>query len=226
MRYAISFIGTLLALASLASADLDQASLKPVGGDTYKVGDGVNVEWVATKAMTGKYDIYISIDGGKTYPTSMEVGNWQGPTIDGSKATYRWVFKAAHVSTEARFKVCQLAGGHCTQPGVYTISTPANFIVSSSSGIQSGPVGAAPSLRFVPESRSLEVSFGLGDARQVEVQAFDTRGKLLVSLDKGRMEAGDHRFSVFSNRLDASAPILFKLKVGDQVTTQSWNGLN
>ncbi len=79
---------------------------------------------------------------------------------------------------------------------------------------------------FHPETRNVEVSFNLASSQDVNLTAYDSQGRVVAVLLDGSQSAGAHRLSVFSNRMNTvSGACIFKLKVGDQVTTHTWMSL-
>lgn len=208
----------LLALAVPAAAHLDQASLRPAGGETFRPGTVMTIEWVATQAHDGKYDIYYSPNGGTSWPTEFAEA-WQGPTTNGAKVSYRWTIPANTANTtQGRIRVCQLAGGHCTQPGTYTIMS-ANFTISNSTGVgEAAPQASAPSLDYRAGSRSVELVIPLQAGMLVTLRAYDAAGKEIAELLSQRLEAGVHRLSLFANRLEGRGPLLFRLTRGGEET--------
>lgn len=218
-----SVLSILMATASIR-AHLLEGSLKPAGGESFKPGDVMTIEWVATQAHTGKYDIYFSKDGGKTWPTEFAEG-WQGSKTDNAKNAYRWTIPAGTTTTQGRIRVCQLFGGHCTEPGTYTLSSE-NFTISNTAGLPDGMRTGiqAPSIRFHSKSRTIEVAFDLSEASDVSLLVFDADGKLQESLLEGRLQAGAHSFSVPTGQLESVGPRLFRLKRGDDVTSRIWGG--
>ena len=71
------------------------------------------------------------------------------------------------------------------------------------------------SMDFNPDTRNVEVSFGLSRPEDVQLQAFDTQGRLVATLLQGTYASGSHSLSVFSNRLvQGAGSLVFKLEVG------------
>jgi hypothetical protein len=220
-RIAFAILASILPSA----AHLDGSSLKPVGGESYKPGSTVTIEWIAEQAHNGLYDIYFSRDGGKTWPTEFAEG-WQGPKTDGAKASYRWTIPANTANTtQARIRVCQLFGGHCVQPGVYTLISK-DFTISNTSGVAGGAAFAgAPVLDFDSRTHSVQLSLGLASAARVSLKAFDAAGREVADLLDRGLESGRHRFSISSPRLGSAGPLVFRLEGGSEVRTWNWSGL-
>lgn len=224
MKNWLYFVSSILVFTAPIRAHLLVGSLKPAGGESFKPGEVMTIEWVATQAHTGKYDFYFSKDGGKTWPTEF-AENWQGSKTDNGKNAYRWTIPAGTNTTQGRIRVCQMFGGHCTEPGIYTMDSQ-NFTISNTAGLQDG-MGApiqAPSIRFRSKSHSIEVAFDLSEAMEVSLLVFDAEGKQVESLFEGRLQAGAHRFSALSNQVESSGPMLVRLKRGDEVTSRIWGG--
>jgi hypothetical protein len=228
MKVGILFAMAILVSTSMISAHLISGSLVPKGDTTLTIAESITIKWGVTIGHEG-FDIALSTDG----------NTWQMVGAVGASArTYIWKVPNSPTAT-ARIRICQKAGTACTdaqntsspegtvipnQGTVYTLVS-GNFTIAASSSVQPNQQSAnAPSLRFLPDTRNVEVAFALTQGQDVSLQAFDTQGKLLATLVEGRKEAGNHRFSVFSNRLNGSGPLLFKLNLGGQVHTENWNG--
>jgi hypothetical protein len=217
-----SLIAGMLAATSLASAHLKPGSLD-LGGTSFVVGQKINITWVQSIGHNdGRYDIYVSKDAGVKW-TEVQ-GGWQGPKGDNVTITYPLTIPNM-VSTTAQVRICQLAGGECVDANY--ILKSGNFTIAASAGIADGRADlTAPSMRFDGSTRSLETSFALASAAKVTLQAFDANGQVIATLLDGNREAGAYRLSLFSNRLGAaSGHLLFKLTIGNETFTQSWNGL-
>lgn len=220
MRHTKRIAIPLLASALVAGAHLDQASLTLTPAGPYRPGTAVTIEWVANVAHDGKYDLYYSSNGGTSWPT--EFGEaWQGPTTDGAKVAYRWTIPANTANTtQGKIRICQLAGGHCVQPGTYTIST-ANFTISNTVGLGEAAGASAPSLAYQPFARTVDLVIPMVSAELVTLKAFDAAGKEVADLLSRRLEAGHHKLSLYANRLEGHGPLLFRLTRGAETTT--WN---
>jgi hypothetical protein len=80
----------------------------------------------------------------------------------------------------------------------------------------------APSMRFDAQAGSLEVNFGIEETERVTLHAFDTQGKLLAVLLDGKLEAGFHNLSLFSNGLQGhQGHVIFKLRAGHSVLAET-----
>lgn len=214
---------TLLATAFAAVAHLDQATLTVTPAGPYRPGTAITIEWVATQAHDGKYDLYYSSNGGTSWPTEFAEA-WQGPTTNGTKVSYRWTIPANTANTtQGKIRVCQLFGGHCTQPGTYTIST-ANFTISNTTGLQETAGQSAPSLQYQAFARTVDLVLPMESGALVTLKAYDAAGKEVAELLSRKLEAGNHRLSFFSNRLEGRGPLLFRLTRGAETTTWSAPG--
>jgi hypothetical protein len=217
---AASFLAVISA-AGLASAHLQQGSLSIKGGETFHVGEVVTVTLIQTVGHNnGKYDFYYSKDGGSKWTEI--IGNWQGPKEDGATVTYKWTVPN-QPSTTAQFRACQLAGGECVDP-IYILKS-GNFTITNATGIvEMQARSGEPSLRFDPATHALQADFDLARAEDVSLQVLDAAGHEVATLLQGRQEAGSHRVSVFSNRLEnASGHLLLNLTMGSESYTQAWN---
>ena len=213
----------VLAGAVVTSAHLKGGSLVPKGGDVLTLGEKVSITWSEAEVHGVGIDVAISRDGGTTW-TNIATG-----LNDNAKdATFRWTV-AGQATTTGKLRICQ--SGPCTDQNV---SKPDGdspwYLVSGMVTLKAATAIAAPadaahpiSMDFDPQTRNVDVSFGLAEARDVSLQAFDTQGRLLATLIEGNYAAGSHNLSVFSNRLTTGAgSLVFKLKVGDQVRTHTW----
>jgi hypothetical protein len=222
MKFFAPAISAFLALSIPVTARLLDGSLKPAGGEAFKPGDVVTIEWTASQADNGLYDIYLSRDGGKTWPLEFAEG-WQGSKVDNAKNAYRWTIPSGPNTIQARLRVCQISGGHCVQPGVFTLLS-GDFTISTTTGVRDGAseFSTGPGLSFLPEAGSVEVEIGLEADMEVSLRAYDAAGKVVADLLDRRMQAGQHRLSIFSHRLESSGPLIFRLMRGSRTTT--WNG--
>jgi methionine aminopeptidase len=219
---------SLLGLTTFAGAHLTAGSLVPAGGGTIHVGDVVSIQWTVNIFHAGKTDIGYSKDGGTTW-TSL-INTFQ----DAAGAnTYSWTVKANQVSTMGKLRICQMAGVACTDAN--NVSAPSTggpyvlvnqtFTVATVTGlVPAAKDSKALSMEFNPGSRAVEIGFALKETQSVVLEAFDTQGRLMATLLEGSYGAGSHQLSVFSNRLERLAGAgVFKLKVGEEVKTQTWN---
>lgn len=206
----------ILGLAFAAEAHLVAGSLSIKGGESFAAGSTVNVKWSQDVGHDGKYDFKFSKDGGTTW-TDVEK-NKQLPTAAG-ELTYAWTVPG-EATTQGQFRVCQLAGGAACTDATYMLKSP-DFTVTGSSPVRSAKAPETGSLVFDARTRHLEVSFALAAEGKVLVQAFDAGGRLLATLLEGRRPAGNHRVSVFSNRLEANAPVVFRLTAGGKTLSQA-----
>ena len=217
-------IAVWLAASIPALAQIQEGSLKPAGGEIFTVGSNISFEWVATQAHDGKYDVYISKDGGATFPTEL-VGPFQGSTTDGAKNTFVWKTTSTWASTQVRFRICQLYGGHCVQPGVYTMVSPANFTITTSTAL-SPEAGKESRLAFSADEKNLTVAFSLTQEKTVSLKAYDVTGNLLTTVAEAKVGAGSHHYTLSSSQVDLKGPLVFKLEVGGEAAiTQVWTGL-
>jgi hypothetical protein len=208
-RHSFSGAVAILGLAFAADAHLVAGSLSIKGGETFSAGGTVNVKWRQDVGHDGKYDFKYSKDGGATW-TDVEK-NKQLPTGAG-EITYAWTVPA-EATTQGQFRVCQLAGGAACTDATYMLKSP-SFTVAEGSSLRSAPGPEAGSLDYDGRTGNLDVSFSLAAEGEVLVQAFDAGGRLIATLLEARRPAGDHRVSVFSNRLQGRAPVVFRLTAG------------
>jgi hypothetical protein len=226
MKIALNTILVSSLIALPVYAHLQAGSLKPAGTETYAVGENISIEWVATQAHDGRYDIYYSKDGGKTYPVEL-AGPWQGSKTDGAKNVYLWKAPAAAASSQVRIRICQLYGGHCVEPGTYMLDSPANFTISATTGIEGGNrTGAVePRLDFSTDGKSLVASFALSGEHEISLKAFDVSGKCVATVVEGRLGGGSHRIPVFQDRSEVKGPLMFTMTIdGRTGMTQTWKG--
>lgn len=223
-----SLLSVLAAMAAAVPvcADLVVGSLKPAGGESFPLEATISIEWVASVAGDGRYDIYYSKDGGATFPVEL-VGPWQGSKVDNAKNIYPWKVPAALASNQMRIRICQLSGGHCVQPGKFMMDSPANFSISASTGLSrnGAAVESGPGLDFISGQGNLSVSFSLPEAGKASLKAFDVSGNLVATVADGRLDAGTHRFEVPADPDATQGALVFKLEVeGREAVTRIWNG--
>jgi hypothetical protein len=222
----------LLALTNFAGAHLGATSLSPKATDMLTVGQAVNISWTVTTAHPGGTDIAFSKDGGTTWTTIK-----QGFEDKMGSNTFNWTGPDAMTNT-GKIRICQRGsstGRTCTDadnisaPGgsaPYVLVSGAFMVMASTGIIDPNSESNSLALNFRSDSRNVEVSFINSQSQPFLLQAFDTQGRLVANLIDGNYAAGSHQLSVFSNRLEMNAKALvFKLKVGNQVKTQTWNGI-
>jgi|GEM_PF-4730729 len=223
---------TYFSLASLlavlpASAHLKGGTLKPAGGETFEVGATMTIEWVAEQAHDGRYDIYVSKDGGATFPTEI-AGPWQGSKTDGAKNIYLWKIPEGWTTTQGRVRICQLFGGHCVQPGTYMMDSPANFTVTvAATALQPQNQAQAGETRldFLAQNGKLDIRFNLIEAQKITLKAFDVAGNCVATLAQGEWAKGEHLITALDKVGDTQGPLVFKLTLGDnRVISQLWSG--
>lgn len=77
----------------------------------------------------------------------------------------------------------------------------------------------SPTLRS--EGGSLEVTFGMDEAAQISLLAFDAEGRAVATLVEGPQPAGYHHLSLFSNRLQSlDGRAYFQLRAGNRVLAE------
>jgi hypothetical protein len=218
MRPIQSVTSVFLMCVACASAHLKAGSLNPKGGETFAIGQKVLISWVQSQAHDRKYDLYFSKNGGTSW-TEFEA-NWIGAAGDNDTCKYQWTVPANSATTQGQLRVCQMAGGHCTD-AAYVLKS-GNFTITASSAVQPQADGAAGSLAFDPASRALAVAFSLSAPARVALRAFDARGRLLATLMDEDKSAGDFALSLFSNRLQSMhGAVAFKLDWGAASLTRS-----
>jgi len=218
----------LLALFTSIStfAHLQEGSLKPEGGEIFEVGETMAIEWTANIAHDGRYDIYISYDGGETFPDEI-VGPWQGSTKDGEKNVYLWELTEEAVTGQMRVRICQLYGGHCKEPGTYMLDSPQDFSVIMPVGVNDGLNKNSDDARMhlISTQNTLTISLNLPQDQNISIKAYDIKGHFVATIASGRQVSGDHQFTYSLDNLKHKGPLVFKLKQGLQdVSSQIWNG--
>jgi hypothetical protein len=219
----------LLALTNFAGAHLGATSLSPKGGDMLTVGQAVNISWTVTIFHEGGTDIAYSKDGGSTWAMIK-----QGFVDKLGSNTFNWSGPDA-VTNTGKIRICQTGNVACTdannasRPGSsapYVLVSGALMVMAATGIVDPNSESNSLALNFRSDSRNVEVSFINSQSQPVLLQAFDTQGRLVANLIDGNYAAGSHKLSVFSNRLEMNAKaLIFKLKVGNQVKTQTWNGI-
>ncbi|GEM_PF-1587940 len=221
----------VMAAVGMASAHLSLSGFNPAGGESLKPGDSFTITWSVDVQHQGGTDIAFSKDGGTTW-TDVKKGVADGST----KNSFKWTVPNQPTTT-GKIRICQLAGAVCTdannisKPGGAGLNGSAPYVLVSNAltiapatGITTPANQANPlTVDFHPETRNVDVSFGLTESKEVLLQVFDSQGRLLATLVQGAFASGPHKLSLFSNRLVASGgTLLFKLKVGDQVLSHTW----
>lgn len=220
-----SFIpGTfILAAFAVAFAHLEPGSLSsPKGGSSYAAGSKVNITWIQAEYHRGNYSLGYSKNGGTTWES---IASWTGPSGDNVTVNYSWTVPSA-ASTTSKVRVCQL--GNCNEAD-YLLVSP-NFTITAGTGIQSPIADKAAAMRFLPDSRHLDVTFSLDRGENVSLQVFDFSGRLLATLLDGEHAAGSHQYTLGSRSLaDAGkggqAALIFKLTIGNRTFSESWSAL-
>lgn len=204
----------ILGGACLTEAHVVAGSLNIKGGETLTAGATKNITWTQQFGHNdGKYRIRYSKNGGTDW-TDVEA-SWQGPKGDGAAMSYSWTVPS-DATAQGKIHVNFIRGG-LTDPD-YNL-TSGNFTVSASSGVRQAATEAGNSVSFNPANRNVEVSFAAARDARVTLQVFDAKGKSLATLLDGPRKAGAHRLSIFSSSLAAGGPLLFQLRVGDQLHT-------
>ncbi len=200
-------LGLTLVLAGTGSgfAQLKAGSLTPAGGESYYVGQKVAIKWIQEKGNDGLYDFYFSKNGGTRW-SEFEEG-WQGPTTDNSEVTYEWTVPAGSETENGILRVCQMAGGHC--------SNPAYILASQAFTITTDPVGLQPrhenAGRFFAQGQNgrLSLAFHLEKVGKVSLTAKRADGRELGSLWKGSAEAGKTRLDLSPSALEGQTGTVF-----------------
>lgn len=221
MKHPLIVIPIFALAATQVGAHLKAGSLLPKGGETVAIGQKVEISWFQDTGHDGLYDIYYSKNGGTSW-VEFEEG-WQGPKTDGVKVAYSWTVPANAATAQAKIRVCQMAGGHCTN-STYTLVS-ANFTISATNSVQSA-VGALPSqLRFDAAAGAVEASFEMESEGRVLVEAFDVDGRLVATVYEGVRGAGPQRLSVRSTALAGSkGPFAIRLIAGSKVFSEFTEG--
>ena len=220
----------VLAAAGLAGAHLSTTGLKPTAGESVNLGSTYKVTWTSVNDHAMGTNIDLSTDGGATWTTIRE-------NFDEAEGVNNFNWTVAGTATEnAMIRLCQHGGTPirsclATQK-TNSLSTPLNgnyimvtspFKLTGSSALVQAAAGKASfALDFNPATRNVNVSFALAESGPVLLQAFDTRGRLMATLVERDFAAGSHTLSLFSNRLETSGALLFKLTAGAQVQSHNW----
>ena len=231
-KYALQAGLLILMAAGLAGAHLGATSLSIKGGETFAPNQSVAIKWTVSVLHSGS-DIDLSVNGGTSWTTLKE--DFQESS---GENTFNWTVTGAATQT-ARIRICQhgssksagcrnqdvTSSPSSTIPSVdgnYILVSPA-FTISGTSGLGHAAASqGAFALDFNPATRNVNVSFALAENGPVLLQAFDARGRLMATLVESDFAAGSHKLSLFSNRLEASGALLFKLKAGVQVQSYNW----
>ena len=219
----------VLAAAGLASAHLTDKSLSIKGGESFTPNQSVTITWSVSVLHAGS-DIDLSVNGGTSWTTLKE----DFKETSGSNS-FKWTVAGSATQT-AKIRICQHESGttpgcrdsdvtnspSSTKNGNYILVSPA-FTIASTSGLgQAAAPQGGFALDFISATRNVNVSFALAESGPVLLQAFDARGRVMATLVERDFAAGSHKLSLFSNRLETSGALIFKLKAGAQVQSHSW----
>ena len=220
-----TFAACVFAAAPLAQAHLTASSLVPKGGESLKVGDVVTITWGVEEAHEKGIDIALSKNNGTTWT------NIKAAYADAASGTdtFKWTVPADAVSAQAKLRICQQ--GPCSD-AQNTNNASGNapwrlvsgtFAIAGSTAL-AGPAASTEGLTvdYRPASRSVEVTFAMVHEGEVSLQAIDMQGRVVAPLLQGRFAAGEHRLSVFANRLEGAQSLVFKLQAGDRSLTHAW----
>lgn len=221
----------VLTAVGIASAHLSLSGAKPAGGETVAVGDTLTIAFTEGNNHGFGVDIALSRDGGTTWTDIKKAF-----TDQAGANTFKWKVEGA-ATTMAKIRICQFGSSAKTpcadseganvlgdgSKGHYILVSPA-FTISGTSALRPVTAGTNPfSVDFRPESRNVDVSFGLTEGKEVLLQAFDSQGRLLATLVQGAFAAGSHKLSLAAKGLDASGgSLVFKMKIGNQVQSHTW----
>jgi hypothetical protein len=221
-------LGCVVAVG-MAGAHLNGKHLSPEGADILKIGVPFTISWVVDVAHGKGTDIAVSRDNGTTW-TDIKTGIAEAEGTN----TFSWTVTGPAV-TQARVRICQQSDtpAPCTDadksnsptaaPNGHYVLITSSFKIEEGTAVNDVDRMGGIAIGFDPQSRNVEVSFPLAQAQDVSLQALDLQGRLVATLVQGRYAAGEHKLSVFSNRLEGSAKALvFRLKLGEQVYTRSW----
>jgi hypothetical protein len=225
------FAGMLSTAIGLASAHLGNLTA-PKTGAVFKGGEKVAIAWSIDTPHDG-IDLALSTDGA-TWTTFQA-------NLPKSAKSFLWTVPNTPATT-ARIRVCQKDGTAvkgCTdanntgspQTGIdvdggqiYTLVS-GKFTIQSSAGIREDNLAAGGnSIRVNPESRSVDLALSLEKDDKVLLQAFDAQGRLVATLMDAEQKAGFRTISLYSNALDVSRPLWFKLQAGSRASTLTWTG--
>lgn len=210
MRPFHSSVCALALCVAGAHAHLKAGSLNPKGGESFAVGQKVLVTWVQSQAHDRKYDLYYSKNGGGAW-TEFEA-NWLGAAGDNDTCKYQWTIPNA-VSSQVQLRVCQMAGGHCTD-AAYVLKS-SNFSITAATPVLPRAPETAGKLEFDASTGNLAFGFSLAAPGRVTLQAFDAQGKLMDVLLDEEKAAGDFSLSIASDRLQSlHGAVAFKLDWG------------
>lgn len=215
------FFHAAFAIAAFAAASsyahLKSGSLSIKGGESFTVGEKVTVTFVQTVGHNdGRFDFYFSKNGGTSWTEF--AAKWPGPKGDNETISYVWTVPNSE-TTIGQFRACQLAGGECTDAN-YILKSGNFTIKAAGAGVEPGARALTPALEFAREGVTAE--FNLPTAGRVTLQAFDASGRVLATLVDAEKAAGDHRLSLFSNRLQqASGNVVLKLTFGAESLTRT-----
>jgi hypothetical protein len=206
-------LSTLTWVAS-GFAQLKPGSMTPAGGEAYHVGQEVSVKWTQEKGNDGKYDLYFSKNGGTRF--SEFEANWQGPTTDNTEVTYKWKVPAGSETENGVLRVCQMAGGHCSDRN-YVLDSEAFAVTTNAVAI--APKSVTKNGILLQGSKgALSASFKLNQAGRVTLKALNLEGREIATLIDQQASAGDFQFDLFSRALQGQkGPLFFNLSLDNQL---------
>ena len=226
LKWNLSGLAILVGVG-FVNAHLLTAGFYPKGGETLPGGKVVAVKW-DTDVPHGPFQISISTNG----------STWTNLTptpADPNVETFNVTLPNTPTAT-ARIRVCQrdypTASPFCTDAantsrpdqGAPWYLVSGNFTITGTSDVEN-PAGAFHGAEMRFDRGNLEVTFTSAAGDNALLQAFDTQGRLVATLLDGAQLAGKQRLTIFSNRLQhASSPLIFQLKVGNQVHSYNWSG--
>ncbi len=222
-----------LAAASLAVAHLSTSKLEPEALTMLFVGKSTTIKWMVVAAHNQGTAIAVSRDDGATW-TDIKTGYSESPGLVNS---FNWTVTGP-ASEKVKIRICQgsdtpapctnadTANSLTAAPNGHYVLIADSLRIVETTALSSQTRLEGVSIGFNPQSRNVDLTFGLVQPQDVALQVIDLQGRVMATLLQGRYAAGAHSLSVFSNQFDPSAKALvFKLTLGNQVHTQVWSGL-
>jgi len=215
-KVVLSFFPLLTSLIFIGSAAAHVVLDFPVGGETFVVGDTVNIQWhIVVQHNIENWDLYFSPDGG---------ANWEIIALDiqSPQLNYQWTVPQ-ETTEQARIRICMdnTSGNYDDVSGNFSIREPLTSIQGKGDNPQVFELYPNYPNPFNP---STFISYKLSTVSDVQLTIYNPSGQRIVTLVNERQTAGIHRIQWDgrdSNDKPASSGVYFyRLKAGSFIQTR------